>query len=95
MGVNRTAHRHLRESFDIELRNHKDAAVTVHVLEHLYRWTNWKIDKSTLPHKKLDSQSVELAVPVPANSTAPLSYTAFYWWPPPTIRVEHIEKKQD
>jgi len=79
----------IRESFEIELRNHKPTAVTVSVLEHLYRYVNWKIEKSSLPFKQLDSQSVEFALPVPANGKATVSYTVLYWWPPATFRIEH------
>ena len=85
----------IRESFEIELRNHKDTAVTIHTLEHLYRWMNWKIEKSSLPFKQLDSQSVEFAVPVPANGKTTLTYTVLYSWPPPTVRIEHVEKEEE
>jgi len=71
----------VRESFEIELRNHKDTPVTVAVLEHLYRWRNWKIEKSSVPHKQFDSQSIEFAVPIPANGAATVAYTVLYWWP--------------
>jgi hypothetical protein len=71
----------VRESFEIELRNHKDTPVTVYVLEHLYRWVNWKIEKASMPHKQLDSQSIEFAVPIPARGAATVAYTVLYWWP--------------
>ena len=71
----------IRESFEIELRNHKDVAITVSVLEHLYRWRNWKVEKSSTPHKQLDSQSIEFAVPIPARGSATVAYTVLYWWP--------------
>jgi len=79
---------HIRESFEIELRNHKPTPVTVFVLEHLYRYVNWKIEKSSLPSKQLDDESVEFALPVPANGKATVSYTVLYSWPPATFRIE-------
>ena len=72
--------RHILESFEIELRNHKDTRVTVHVLEHLDRWRNWKIERSSLPFEKLDAQSIQFQVAVPARGTATVTYTALYWW---------------
>ena len=35
--------RWMDESFEIRVRNHKKEAVNVRVVEHLYRWTNWKL----------------------------------------------------
>ncbi|MFW6107539.1 MAG: DUF4139 domain-containing protein [bacterium] len=69
-----------RETFEIQLRNHKPTDVTVRVLEHLYRWVNWEIEESSLPSEKLDSDSVEFALSVPANGQATLTYTVVYWW---------------
>jgi hypothetical protein len=31
------------ETFEIHVRNHKKEAANVRVVEHLYRWTNWKL----------------------------------------------------
>jgi len=70
----------IRESFEIELRNHKKTPVTVYALEHLYRSVNWKIEKSSIPYKKLDSANIEFPVTVPANGKTTLTYTVFYWW---------------
>jgi hypothetical protein len=33
----------LEESFEITLRNHKDEAVEVRVVEHLFRWSEWRV----------------------------------------------------
>ena len=41
---------------------------------------NWKIEKSSIPYKKLDSANIEFAVTVPANGKTTLTYTVFYWW---------------
>ena len=70
-----------RETFAIEIRNHKPEPATIVVLEHFYRGVNWKIEKNTLPFTKLDSQSIQFEVAVPANATVKVTYTAFYWWP--------------
>ena len=41
-----SAHNWMDESFEIRVRNHKKEAVTVRVVEHLYRWTNWKLTRA-------------------------------------------------
>jgi len=72
----------IRESFEITLRNHKDEAITVHVLEHLYRGTNWQIERKSHPFTKRDARSIEFAIPVPARGEATITYKVLYWWPP-------------
>jgi len=74
-------HGQVRETFEIELRNHKPQPITVLVLEHLYRGANWKIEESSQPFGKLDSQSIQFKVNVPANANAKTIYTVLYWWP--------------
>jgi hypothetical protein len=74
-----------QESFRITLRNHKDEAVEVRVVENLYRWTEWTmlaetLDGKPVEHSQLSSQQVEWRVPVPANGEAVLEYTVQYRW---------------
>ena len=66
------------ESFEIRLRNHKDAAATVRVVEHLYRWSNWKISGSSAKCEKKDAQTVEFVVPVPKDGEAVVAYAVKY-----------------
>ncbi len=68
------------ESFSITLRNHKDTPVPVTVVEHLYRWSSWKITARSSDFRKRDSRTVEFPVNVPANGSATVTYTARYWW---------------
>jgi len=82
----------LFESFKVELRNHKDQPVTVHILEHLYRWENWTIEKNSHPFTKLDSGAIEFAVPVAARGTATVTYTAHYDWPAPVVTVTVVKE---
>ena len=72
--------RRFEETFEIKLRNHKDAAATVTVVEHLYRWTNWKITASSMKYEKKDAQTIEFAVPVPKDGEAVVTYTVKYSW---------------
>lgn len=73
------------ESFTITLRNHKAEPVEVRVVENLYRWSGWTITSETVDgkpveHTKLDSQTAEWRVPVPADGEAVLTYTVQYLW---------------
>lgn len=68
------------ETFEIKLRNHKDADATVTVVEHLYRWTNWKIVESSAKYEKKDAQTIEFSVPVKKDGAAVVTYTVKYSW---------------
>jgi len=70
----------MEESFKISIRNHKDAAVIVYVREHLFRWTNWKTTASSQEYNKLDAQTIEFPVQVPANGETVVTYTVRYEW---------------
>jgi hypothetical protein len=72
--------RRFEETFEIKLRNHKDAGATVKVVEHLYRWNNWKIADASAKFEKRDAQTVEFAVPVPKDGEAVVTYTVRYSW---------------
>ncbi|HEU4403037.1 MAG TPA: DUF4139 domain-containing protein [Candidatus Polarisedimenticolia bacterium] len=68
------------EAFEIKVRNHKKEAVEVRVVEHLYRWTNWKIQFESDPHLKTDAQTVEFRVKVPPDGEKVITYRAHYSW---------------
>ena len=71
----------IQESYRIVLRNHKeDSAVEVRVLERLFRWSEWQILEESAPHSKLDAQTVEWRLQVPAQGEAELTYTVLYRW---------------
>lgn len=72
--------RRFDESFEVKLRNHKDSDATVTVVEHLYRWTNWKITESSAKFVKKDAQTVEFSVPVKKDGEAVVTYTVKYSW---------------
>lgn len=72
--------RRFEETFEVRLRNHKDSDATVTVVEHLYRWTNWKITDSSAKYTKKDAQTVEFEVPVKKDGEAVVTYTVKYSW---------------
>ena len=69
------------ESFDIKLRNRKkDAAVEIRVVEHLYRWSNWKITQKSDNFAKKDSQTIEFRVLLKPDEERTVNYTVHYSW---------------
>jgi hypothetical protein len=72
--------RNLWETFEIRLRNHKDEAVDVAVLENLYRSANWKIEGASQGHRKENSNRIRFDVEVPSEEEVVLTYTAHYFW---------------
>jgi len=68
------------ESFRITLRNHKDHEVVTRVVEHLYRWIEWSILKSSHEYEKKDKSTIEFQIPVPANGSVDITYTVGYRW---------------
>ncbi len=68
------------ESFEIKVRNHKTTPVEVRIVEHLYRWSNWDIAKSSDPFKKVDSQTAAFTVQIPPDGEKILTYQVHYSW---------------
>ncbi len=72
--------RRFEETFELRLRNHKEEDVTIAAVEHLYRWTNWKIVDASMPYKKKDAQTVEFDAPVKQDGETVITYTVRYSW---------------
>jgi hypothetical protein len=70
----------IEESYEITVRNHKTEDVEVRVDEHLFRWSDWEIVKESAQHAKLDAQTVEWRVKVPAGGESKVTYTVRYTW---------------
>jgi hypothetical protein len=68
------------ESFRIVVKNAKDAATPVRVVEHLYRTASWDISRNSDPFIKTDSQTMEFNVEVPAHGQKEVTYTVTYTW---------------
>jgi hypothetical protein len=75
-----TDRKSMTETFEVKLRNHKDQPVTVRVVEHLYRWTNWRVTESTQKWSKKDAQTIEFDVPVTKDGEGLINYTVQYSW---------------
>lgn len=75
-----TDRKSMTETFEIKVRNHKDQPITVRAVEHLYRWTNWRVSEATQKWTKKDAQTIEFDVPVPKNGEGVINYTVKYSW---------------
>jgi hypothetical protein len=70
----------IRETFEIEIRNRSEDEVTVQVVENLFRWSNWEIQKPSHEFEKKDAQSIEFPVVVGPDETETVTYTVEYTW---------------
>lgn len=70
----------MRETFEVEVRNRGEEAVTVQVVEHMARWSNWEIQTPSHEFEKTDAQTIEFPVDVPADGTVTVTYTVEYTW---------------
>lgn len=70
----------MRETFEIEIRNRSEEAVTVQVVEHLYRWSNWEVIEKNHGFDKSDAQTIEFPVTVAPDGTETVRYTVEYTW---------------
>ncbi len=76
-----TSEKWMDETFEIKLRNRKKTdAVEIRVVEHLYRWSNWNITKSSDKFEKKDAQTIEFRVPVKPDEEKIVTYTVHYSW---------------
>jgi hypothetical protein len=68
----------IQESFAITLRNASARPVEVRVIEHLFRWSNWHLTAESQKSTKLDNETIEYRVTVPANGETQVTYTVQY-----------------
>ena len=71
----------LDESFEIKVRNHKEKdSVEIRVVEHLYRWSNWKIVQQSDDFVKTDSRTIEFRVTLKPDQEKVITYKVHYTW---------------
>jgi hypothetical protein len=68
------------EAFEIKIRNHKKEAVEVLIVEHLYRWSTWKIASSSDPYEKTDARTIEFRVKAAPDAEKVVTYRVDYSW---------------
>ena len=62
-----------RESYEIQIKNHKSVAQAVTVVEHFYG--DWEITSSSDEYEKTDAFTAEWKISVPADGEKTVSYT--------------------
>jgi hypothetical protein len=67
------------ESYRIKLRNHKEEAVEVVVVEHLYAYTEWEIRESSHTYEKKDASTIEFQIQLAPDLEVVLNYTVRYY----------------
>jgi hypothetical protein len=72
------SNRMVEESFEVKIRNHKKAPVTVKVVDHV--WSDWKVTESTVNYTKKDASTIEFPVSVPADGETTITYTIQTKW---------------
>lgn len=70
--------RTFEQSFEIEVRNRKDTAETVHVLERM--WGDWKITAKNADFEKLDANTAQWVVELKPNEVKTVTYTVVTTW---------------
>ena len=67
-----------RETYEIEVRNRKKTAETVHVYER--KWGDWTITEKNLEFSKLDSNTADFVVDLAPNEVKTVKYTVETRW---------------
>jgi hypothetical protein len=70
--------RTIEETFEVKIRNHKEQAVQVKVIDHV--WSDWKFIKTSHEYKKKDAHTIEFPVTVPKDGEVTLTYTIRTTW---------------
>jgi len=66
------------EAFEIKLRNHKEEAVAVKVLEKLCRWSQWKVIAQSHPLEQLDSRTIVFPARLEKDGEVKVTYRVRY-----------------
>jgi len=70
--------RTVEESFEAVIRNHKDKAVDVKVVDHV--WSDWTVTEKSHDYTKKDASTIEFPISVPANGEVKITYTIRTKW---------------
>ncbi|MBI3720956.1 MAG: hypothetical protein HY248_00255, partial [Fimbriimonas ginsengisoli] len=70
--------RRWEETFQIELRNRKETADTVHVIER--HWGDWRITDASDKWEKLDANAMQFVVELKAGEVRKVKYTVETTW---------------
>lgn len=70
----------VEETFEIKLRNHKEAETEVMVYEHPWRWSQWDIVKTSVPFEKVDQTTIRFPLKIASGKEKTVVYTIRYTW---------------
>ncbi|MGH8046264.1 MAG: DUF4139 domain-containing protein [Chthoniobacterales bacterium] len=70
----------MEEAFEIKVRNHKKEAVEVRVVEHFFRYDQWKMKAKSDEYTKLDSHTVEFRMSLEPDEEKTITYRIHYSW---------------
>lgn len=68
-----------RETFQIEVRNRKDSAETVHVIERA--WGQWAITNASAKQEKLDANTFQWVLSLKPKEVRKITYSLETYWP--------------
>jgi hypothetical protein len=74
------AGRVVEETFEIKVRNHKEAAADVQVYEHPWRWSQWEILTATGEWSKVDQSTLRFPLHIGPGGEGTVKYTIRYSW---------------
>jgi len=74
----RISKRVVEESFEVEVRNHKDTPADVKIIEHV--WGDWKMVAKSHDFTKKDAHTIEFPVRVPKDGKVTVTYTVRTTW---------------
>jgi hypothetical protein len=72
--------RTIEETYEIKVRNRKKEAVKVIVQEHMYRWSQWEVIKTSVPGTKLSSRLMHFPLTLEPDAEGVVRYTVRYTW---------------
>ena len=70
----------VEETFEIKVRNHKEAAVDVQVYEHPWRWAQWEITAASSGWSKVDQSTLRFPLHISRDGEGSVRYTIKYSW---------------
>jgi hypothetical protein len=68
----------IEETFQVNVRNHKETPVQVRVVDHV--WSDWSVLSSTTEYTKKDAHTIEFPIKVPKDGETIVTYTIRTTW---------------
>jgi len=70
----------MKETIEITLKNRSKEPKEITAREHLWRWSNWKIEDASMESVKKDSHTIEFTAKLAPDEVKTITYTAHYTW---------------